>query len=162
MTISMEDLKKFEIKFNWTFPYTGLVHGIAGWFDIDLCGEILTTAPSCPHTHWQQVRFLFQEPLAMNAYETLNGVIKFDVNSHRSYDIDCNCGVAPLEDLETKVSRLSVEGCRRRHDLWKLHEQTYWYDTNQDYTRPETHGMYAPHIEDMDVDGVSLSDITSP
>ncbi len=54
----MENLKTFTIPFTWSFPYTGVVHGIAGWFDIDLAGFNLSTAPSAERTHWQQVRFL--------------------------------------------------------------------------------------------------------
>lgn len=33
-TISMEDLRKFEIPLDWTVRSTALVHGIGGWFDL--------------------------------------------------------------------------------------------------------------------------------
>ncbi|KAJ3377939.1 hypothetical protein HDU92_007800, partial [Lobulomyces angularis] len=86
-TISSSQLKDFTIPIDWKFPFTGLVHGIAGWFDIDLGGVILSTAPSAERTHWQQVRFLFQEPLAVNAYENIHGWMRLIVNDNRSYHI---------------------------------------------------------------------------
>lgn len=60
LSIKPAELKSFTIPISWKFPFTGLVHGIAGWFDIDLAGNVLSTAPSSERTHWQQVRFLFQ------------------------------------------------------------------------------------------------------
>lgn len=38
----------------------GTVHGLAGWFEADLCeGVSITTAPGAPPTHWQQAFFPF-------------------------------------------------------------------------------------------------------
>ncbi|CAO1631287.1 unnamed protein product [Parajaminaea phylloscopi] len=33
-TVSMEELKRFEIPLDWTIKSTALVHGIGGWFDL--------------------------------------------------------------------------------------------------------------------------------
>jgi hypothetical protein len=56
---------------------TALMHGFAGWFDLDFCGSTETvhfsTAPECPGTHWYQCRLLFREPLAVNRGQTVTG-----------------------------------------------------------------------------------------
>jgi type I protein arginine methyltransferase len=45
-----------KLLFEFTRP--GAVHGIAGWFDLDLTDEIrLSTAPDQAPTHWQQALF---------------------------------------------------------------------------------------------------------
>ena len=36
--MTIDSLKFFVIPFTWTMHHTGIVHGIAGWFDIDLNG----------------------------------------------------------------------------------------------------------------------------
>jgi hypothetical protein len=65
---------------------TALMHGFAGWFDLDFCGSTETvhfsTAPECPGTHWYQCRLLFREPLAVNRGQTVTGtglVVQSDV-----------------------------------------------------------------------------------
>ncbi len=127
----MEELKHLTLPFEFSSQYTGIMHGIAGWFDLDLCGVTLTTAPSQPHTHWQQVRFLLTEPLALNSSDKIRGELKLDVNEHRSYDIHCH-----------------IEGAAKRQQVWKLHEQTYYYESYAtDLSKPENVGLYAPDDE---------------
>ena len=42
----------------------GTVHGIVGWFELDLTGDIhLCTAPGQPETHWQQAFFPILDPI---------------------------------------------------------------------------------------------------
>jgi len=64
MTVSVKELQAFEIPFRLTSNYTGIVHGIAGWFDVNFNGTdthvCLTTSPFGPKTHWYQIRFLFK------------------------------------------------------------------------------------------------------
>ncbi|KAI8613723.1 S-adenosyl-L-methionine-dependent methyltransferase, partial [Chytriomyces sp. MP71] len=86
-TCSVNDLKDIVVPISWTSSYTGIVHGVAGWFDIDLCGYILSTAPNAERTHWQQVRFMLKEPIGVNAYETITGWLRMTVNAQRSYDV---------------------------------------------------------------------------
>ena len=133
-------MKTFQIPISWTLPYTGLIHGIAGWFDINLAGLILSTSPTAEKTHWQQIRFLFQEPIAVNAMEVLNGVMNFKVNDSRSYDIT----VELFGDNDGGDDRMA--DFKYRKGSWKLHEQTYYYDQGPiDLTKPEFNSMYTPH-----------------
>ncbi|NXP40407.1 CARM1 methyltransferase, partial [Leiothrix lutea] len=61
------DLHRIEIPFKFHMLHSGLVHGLAFWFDVAFIGSIMTvwlsTAPTEPLTHWYQVRCLFQSPL---------------------------------------------------------------------------------------------------
>lgn len=42
----------------------GIVHGIGGWFELDLSDHVhLNTAPGQPETHWKQAFFPFLEPI---------------------------------------------------------------------------------------------------
>jgi histone-arginine methyltransferase CARM1 len=59
-TISQQELQDILIPFTWVAQFTGLIHGIAAWFDINLGGYILSTAPHAEKTHWHQVRLMFK------------------------------------------------------------------------------------------------------
>jgi histone-arginine methyltransferase CARM1 len=151
-TITMEELFEFEIPFSWTCSYTGIIHGISSWFDIhfnppsgtpNAVNISMSTGPFAERTHWQQVRFLLKEPLAVNAGQNVVGTMKFKVNEMRSYDLTSvmvlvQPGQAPTE------SGIVREGA------WSLHEQTYNYTyagpTAGD-VYPETNGMYVPEQE---------------
>lgn len=50
-TVTQEELKNLSIPFTWVAQYTGLIHGIACWFDINLGGYILSTAPHSEKVH---------------------------------------------------------------------------------------------------------------
>src|ERR1043165_9546291 len=72
-TITLEELQDFTIPFIWQASYTGIIHGIAGWFDLQFSPPAtiqngnpitMTTNPTAERTHWQQVSFLLKEPLA--------------------------------------------------------------------------------------------------
>jgi histone-arginine methyltransferase CARM1 len=73
--------------------FTGVLHGIAGWFDVEFGEEmergvsLLSTAPDLPRTHWQQVRFFFREPIAVNRGQRLCGLFRMQVNDQRSYNV---------------------------------------------------------------------------
>ncbi|KAJ3282619.1 hypothetical protein HK104_010795 [Borealophlyctis nickersoniae] len=179
-TVTIQELQEIIIPFSWDIPFTGLVHGIAGWFDINLGGFILSTAPNAERTHWQQVRFLLKEPLAVNAYETVRGWMRLTVNSMRSYDVvaEIVTGAAtPLSDpksadvllagpkegsgggaMTLADPRLVPGGAGRRTGRWALHEQTYWYDQGADYSRPEFLAMYTPDLMEASAD-VLLADV---
>ncbi|CAG8844844.1 854_t:CDS:2, partial [Racocetra persica] len=72
-TVTMEELQDMTIPFIWQTSYTGIIHGIAGWFDLHFSPPpsvpsgntiAMSTGPAAERTHWQQVRFLLKEPLA--------------------------------------------------------------------------------------------------
>mmetsp|Transcript_19089 Transcript_19089/g.24647 ORF Transcript_19089/g.24647 Transcript_19089/m.24647 type:complete len:395 (-) Transcript_19089:255-1439(-) len=90
-TCSAEDLKEFTIPFSFTINRTALCHGFGCWFDADFNGTTsqvtLSTAPSCPGTHWYQCRLLLKDPLAVNATQRISGELSFKVNEKFSYFI---------------------------------------------------------------------------
>ncbi|CAH1759092.1 12550_t:CDS:2 [Entrophospora sp. SA101] len=98
MFVTLEELQDLTIPFYWQASYTGIIHGIAGWFDlyftpppfvIPQSGQIfMSTSPTSERTHWQQVRFLLKEPLAVNAGQTIQGWMRCVVNDMRSYTIE--------------------------------------------------------------------------
>ncbi|KAM4709380.1 histone-arginine methyltransferase CARM1-like isoform 2-T2 [Discoglossus pictus] len=86
-----EDLHRMEIPFVFHMVQSGLVHGLAFWFDVAFVGSLVTvwlsTAPTEPLTHWYQVRCLLQTPLFAKEGETLSGKVLLQANKRQSYDI---------------------------------------------------------------------------
>ncbi|KAJ3098499.1 Histone-arginine methyltransferase carm1 [Phlyctochytrium planicorne] len=158
-TISIPELQDITIPISLTCMYTGLMHGIAGWFDIDLEGYVLSTAPNVDKTHWQQVRFLLREPLAVNAYEEIRGWMRMKVNAMRSYDVAMELVVGndvilsdPKDAAFTLQTQTRVDAsdprtyARIRRGYWALHEQTYWYGVEN----------YAPEFDKPDVASIKI------
>ncbi|KXS19758.1 S-adenosyl-L-methionine-dependent methyltransferase [Gonapodya prolifera JEL478] len=151
-TITVSELKEFVIPIQWTANFTGILHGIASWFDIHFAPSAsaaipvvftLTTAPTAERTHWHQIRFLFKEPLAVNSGETLRGWFHLCVNDMRSYTVEAEVVLGEHEELSkppltdprnpkttnthTGPSKPSRSSARRRRDTWELQDQTYYY-----------------------------------
>ncbi|XP_029927168.1 histone-arginine methyltransferase CARM1 isoform X2 [Myripristis murdjan] len=91
MEAKEEDLHRMEIPFVFTLLQSGLVHGLAFWFDVAYLGSKsavwLSTAPSEPLTRWYQVRCLLQTPLFAKLGQTLSGTVLLTTNKRQSYDI---------------------------------------------------------------------------
>ncbi|KFW69346.1 Histone-arginine methyltransferase CARM1, partial [Pygoscelis adeliae] len=91
MEVAEEDLHRVEIPFVFQMMQSGLIHGLAFWFDVAFVGSLITvwlsTAPTEPLTHWYQVRCLLQTPLFAKEGETLSGKVLFVANKRQSYDI---------------------------------------------------------------------------
>lgn len=91
MEAKEEDLHRMEIPFVFTLLQSGLVHGLAFWFDVAYLGSKttvwLSTAPSEPLTRWHQVRCLLQTPLFAKLGQTLSGTVLLTTNKRQSYDI---------------------------------------------------------------------------
>ncbi|KAL2087745.1 hypothetical protein ACEWY4_016573 [Coilia grayii] len=89
-----EDLHRLEIPFVFKLSQTGLIHGLAFWFDVAFVGSRMTiwlsTAPNQPLTHWYQVRCLLQTPLFAKMGQTLSGKVQLIANKRQSYDIHIN------------------------------------------------------------------------
>ncbi|XP_028310261.1 histone-arginine methyltransferase CARM1 isoform X3 [Gouania willdenowi] len=102
-----EDLYKIEIPFKFHMMHSGLVHGLAFWFDVAFIGTMatvwLSTAPTEPLTHWYQVRCLLQSPLFTKAGDTLSGTAVLVANKRQSYDISI---VAQVDQTGSKSSNL--------------------------------------------------------
>mmetsp|Transcript_121325 Transcript_121325/g.377199 ORF Transcript_121325/g.377199 Transcript_121325/m.377199 type:complete len:218 (+) Transcript_121325:2-655(+) len=85
---------------------------MAGWFDAIFEGSnahvCLSTAPWCPGTHWYQIRFLLETPLAVNAGQHIEGTLKMEANNLQSYYVQLVmriqgtdiCSEAPCIDLK--------------------------------------------------------------
>ncbi|KAI9293891.1 S-adenosyl-L-methionine-dependent methyltransferase [Neoconidiobolus thromboides FSU 785] len=122
-TITMEQLKQFEIPIHWKFEYTGIIHGIASWFDLHFNVEngnnfTMSTSPHSERTHWQQLRLLLKEPIAVNIGQSLQGSLKFEVNNMRSYNIEANITLYSKDNMPILKHQF----------IWYLHEQTYNYN----------------------------------
>ncbi|MCH2109737.1 MAG: 50S ribosomal protein L11 methyltransferase [Polyangiaceae bacterium] len=53
------------------------VHGLAGWFEAELCDDlILSTHPQAPATHWQQAYLALTEPLPVRAGDKIEVMLK--------------------------------------------------------------------------------------
>jgi histone-arginine methyltransferase CARM1 len=151
--VTKEEIQDIVIPFTWVAQYTGLIHGIGAWFDINLGGYILSTAPHAEKTHWHQVRMMLKEPLAVNAFETIHGWLRLIANPLRSYDITAEIvtGQQPLSDPKEDVnakSRDTADGFSRRRGAWALHEQTYYFEDPSNLGNPEYSGLYQPETSD--------------
>lgn len=100
-TISVESLHKMEIPFDVEVPHPCLVHGVAGWFDAIFEGTNMTvtlsTAPWSPGTHWYQIRFLLETPLAVNAGQHIEGTLTMDANNLQSYYVKVHMRIKGTE-----------------------------------------------------------------
>ncbi|XP_062891998.1 histone-arginine methyltransferase CARM1 isoform X2 [Mobula hypostoma] len=101
------DLHRIEIPFKFHMLHSGLVHGLAFWFDVAFIGSQMTvwlsTAPTEPLTHWYQVRCLLQSPLFTKAGDTLSGTVVLNANKRQSYDISI---LAQVDQTGSKSSNL--------------------------------------------------------
>ncbi|XP_031707989.1 histone-arginine methyltransferase CARM1-like [Anarrhichthys ocellatus] len=97
MEAKEEDLHRMEIPFGFTLLQSGLVHGLAFWFDVAYRGSKstvwLSTAPTEPLTRWYQVRCLLQTPLFAKLGQTLSGTVLLVANDRQSYDINITATV---------------------------------------------------------------------
>ncbi|CAG5121109.1 unnamed protein product [Candidula unifasciata] len=86
------DLHVMDIPLSFTVMQSGMVHGLAFWFDCGFLGSDysvwLSTAPTEPLTHWYQVRCLVQTPVLVKQGQTLTGRVKLSSNTRQSYDVD--------------------------------------------------------------------------
>ncbi|KAM8905638.1 histone-arginine methyltransferase CARM1-like [Spinachia spinachia] len=92
MEAKEKDLQRMEIPFVFTLMQSGLIHGLAFWFDVAYTGSKstvwLSTAPTEPLTRWYQVRCLLQTPLFIKLGQTLSGRVLLTANNRQSYDIN--------------------------------------------------------------------------
>ncbi|KAG1443780.1 hypothetical protein G6F56_010550 [Rhizopus delemar] len=148
-TVTIEELQDITMPFEWTAQYTGLMHGIAGWFDLVFAPPPynqpnpvnegttieMSTGPAAERTHWQQVRFLFKEPLAVNASQNIRGWMRCIVNDMRSYTIYVEITTSDSQELSDPSTVDKNEAFTNpagqspllRRGIWELHEQTYNY-----------------------------------
>ncbi|GBG25943.1 Histone-arginine methyltransferase CARMER [Hondaea fermentalgiana] len=116
-TSEVSEMLDITVPFEFVVNTTTLLHGIAGWFDVDFIGShktiTLSTGPYTPFTHWHQCRMLLPEPIAVNKGQTVEGTIHMVANEKFSYTI--NLEVA-LKGTDVKSSNVIL-----------LQEQFYHY-----------------------------------
>ncbi|KAJ2382533.1 hypothetical protein GGI23_007345, partial [Coemansia sp. RSA 2559] len=113
---------------------------------------LMSTSPYSPPTHWQQVRLLLKQPLAVNAGQVIRGTISMKVNEERSYDISAELiALDKAESTQTnnkELTRLMAEQrARMRSGFWHLHEQVYNYSYTGEAAedaKPESSNLYMP------------------
>lgn len=114
--VQAQEIRDFTIRFSFTSELTGVMHGLAGWFDVQLAGsslsKTLATGPNSDITHWYQARFVFAHPIAINRGQRLSGDMHFVANDQRSHDI---------------AIRMSLEGQDIRvEQQYAMQDQQYW------------------------------------
>ncbi|XP_061571777.1 histone-arginine methyltransferase CARM1-like [Cololabis saira] len=97
LEVTEEEIYRIEIPFVFTLLQSGLVHGLAFWFDVAFLGSKstvwLSTAPTEPLTPWSQVRCLFQTPLFAKIGQTLSGSVLLVTDSRQSYEVQISATV---------------------------------------------------------------------
>jgi len=172
-TIKNEEIVDILIPIEWKISFTGIIHGIAGWFNINFDPPVKTdhspsyyisTSPSSERTHWHQARFLFKEPLAVNAGETVYGWMRLVANDMRSYTVYSEIVISDKDSLSSSddvikqfknhsinkaEGRVGSQGhfCKRQAK-WDLQNQTYYYaydpsTAQQDY-KSDFNCLYTP------------------
>lgn len=96
-TADESDLHVMDIPLTFTCMQSGMVHGLAFWFDCGFLGSDfsvwLSTSPTEPLTHWYQVRCLVQTPVLVKQGQTLTGKVKLTSNTRQSYDVDIELNI---------------------------------------------------------------------
>ncbi|KAJ1834451.1 hypothetical protein LPJ63_001936 [Coemansia sp. RSA 2711] len=166
-TVSMDELRTFTVPVAWTVRYTGVMHGVAGWFDLAFvppalhdgaqpAASYMSTGPQAPATHWQQVRLLLRQPLAVNAGQVVRGVVHMRANDQRSYDVEArlicldaheSAACPDAAALQALMASGAQTAARVREATWLLQEQVYNYayaGEPIEPPRPETANLYLP------------------
>ncbi|XP_073084692.1 histone-arginine methyltransferase CARM1-like isoform X3 [Manis javanica] len=109
------DLHRVEIPFVFQMLQSGLIHGLAFWFDVAFVGSLVTvwlsTAPTEPLTHWYQVRCLLQTPLFAKEGETLSGKVLFVANKRGwKSEVKVPAGPRPLKAPGKQLLCFSASG----------------------------------------------------
>lgn len=135
-SITMDALHDITIPFQWACSRTGMINGIAGWFDIVFNPPqgnqvTLSTSPLTDITHWYQTRFLFTDPLPVKSQQSIQGWMRCIANNYRSYTIyiELTVGDQELSDPSLLFSNVTDLPEFKRRGVWELQEQTY--DNNQ-------------------------------
>ena len=91
------DLHRIEIPLEFHMLTSGMVHGLAFWFDVAFIGTgatvWLSTAPTEALTHWYQVRCLLQNPILVKQGQVLTGRVLMVANMKQSYDVTIECKI---------------------------------------------------------------------
>lgn len=99
------DLHRIEIPLEFYVLESGLVHGLAFWFDVAFAGSCqtvwLSTSPTEPLTHWYQVRCLLERPIFAKAGQLLTGHVILQANQRQSYDVTMDLCIEGAENTRS-------------------------------------------------------------
>lgn len=124
---NQNSLKDIVIPFSFVSKFTGIIHGISGWFNVSfLEGIKLETGPNHQRTHWQQCRFFLRKPIAINSGQSFSGTFRMVANEERSYNVTIDGGLN--------------EEIRTHGEVFALHEQQYFNLSSVQY--PEVANEY--------------------
>jgi len=95
MTADETELHRIDIPIEFHMLQSGMIHGLAFWFDVAFIGTAatvwLSTAPTEPLTHWYQVRCLLKQPIFAKEGQVLTGRVLMVANTKQSYDVTIEC-----------------------------------------------------------------------
>lgn len=115
-TMNVKEFRTVHIPLRFVASSTGIIHGLAGWFDVLFAGtdclKQLSTSPSHETTHWYQCRFVLSRPIAVNQGQVITGSFLMTANDQRSHDISLQLH---LEGTDIKVDQ-----------KFALQDQQYW------------------------------------
>ncbi|RLB54114.1 MAG: hypothetical protein DRJ42_10020 [Deltaproteobacteria bacterium] len=105
-----------ERKLLFQMQRPGVLHGLAGWFEVALSADVsFATSPSSPSTHWQQAFFPFRQPVSVTPGDFLEVVFAVGPKAEHSddtrvsYDYRCtqraNEGKAAQPPVPSPVAR---------------------------------------------------------
>ncbi|ESN90760.1 hypothetical protein HELRODRAFT_108777 [Helobdella robusta] len=104
------DLHDVDIPVRFKVQQSGMVHGLAFWFDVAFNGSQsviwLSTGPTQPLTHWYQVRCLLLQPIFARQDQILAGRVHLKSNMRQSYDVDIELYI---EGQQHKISRNTLD-----------------------------------------------------
>ncbi|XP_040583281.1 histone-arginine methyltransferase CARMER isoform X2 [Lepeophtheirus salmonis] len=91
------DLYRIDIPLEFHILQSGMIHGLAFWFDVAFIGTgatvWLSTAPTEPLTHWYQVRCLLETPIFAKQGQMVTGRVLMVANTKQSYDVTIECKI---------------------------------------------------------------------
>lgn len=94
-TCTVGDLS-FTRSVRLTSSISGTIHGLTASFDCDMIkgegvkfGNVLSTSPFEPQTHWKQTTFLFDHPVEVKVGDVINGSmrIKRRIRNERELEV---------------------------------------------------------------------------
>ncbi|XP_044531634.1 protein arginine N-methyltransferase 2 [Gracilinanus agilis] len=81
-TVQTADLEEMKGELCFCIRRAGTLHGFAAWFSVEFqnVGDdgprlVLSTGPSDPATHWKQTLFMLDEPVAVQAGDSVTGSV---------------------------------------------------------------------------------------
>ena len=146
-------LHDVSIPFDFLCTRTAVMHGLACWFDVDFDGSdariTLSTGPHCAGTHWYQSRFVMKEPLAVNAGQTVTGVLR--MVAHEKYSYNCVIEAGIKGTSKPAVSRTAKVN---------LQDQHYAYMAAAPAPAPEPDFSISPYASPYVDDGMAPTNHT--